>query len=604
VFEHPDFLDEDHGWIAAADCAGGKAELFTTADGGISWAHVPSSSPTCNAGAGIWPVSVAGTSTVYYTWSEPTGGFMRLYRSSDGGASFGKPTELPVAGPLVGPPSFVSPSVGWIAGFRDGQVSVERTTDGGTTWRSVSMPRVAGSTVDSIAPWEPPTFAGDQGVVPVFARSGRTWSVRFDRSSDGGADWQRGRSVSVPGRSAPSVDVVDGSTWWVASRRGEIERTDNGGASWTDVRGPRRLQIGHIDAVDGSTAWVIASDRRRSLLFRTTDGGRTWRRIRPEARPFRTVATLHRNPMGLVADLDGSIYARTMAGNGHSVIIRIDPATGRTTSSQVLRGGDGRFGADELAVFGGVIWFAGQDPSSRQASTKLVRLDADTLDPLRPVRLAAPPAAVVSGPSGAWVASGRDLLLLDAAGRILRSINVGARITHLAVDPSATKLYVSSQTPVDTRDHVVFEERSAWTGDLIASSRDVGYADLGGPTGMAPTQDGVWVSSPTGMMGTLQLFDRDDLAPVGTIQDGRGVGVYEGTNAVAASFAGGVLWIADVAIGLTCADASTGAVIERVVAQPAAFALADVIQTQGGVYASNGKEIVKVDPGSRCLQPT
>jgi photosystem II stability/assembly factor-like uncharacterized protein len=342
TFEHPDFLDADHGWVASVECAGGKGSIYRTSDGGISWSRAKIAGPSCNAGAGIWPMPVDDR-IVFYIWAEPTASFTKLFRSIDGGATFGHPVRLPIATLYAGLPaipSFVSGAVGWGAGIEEGVLSAERTVDSGRTWATAPLPLPACCRGGSAA--AAPVFDGRVGVVPVLGGRQGEWHVQFDRSSDGGTSWHSGPGVTVPGRYAPSVAVLDPMTSWVAARGGVIERTTNGGAAWTRTTVPPARNILRVEPLDGASAWVVASEGRGSArhdqLFLTNDGGRSWRRIRLEAPPFRTVAELDALPMGLLAGPDGSIYAREMAGNNHSVVVRIDPATGHTTSSSAPPG--------------------------------------------------------------------------------------------------------------------------------------------------------------------------------------------------------------------------------------------------------------------------
>jgi photosystem II stability/assembly factor-like uncharacterized protein len=596
---NPEFVDPDHGWVAAEDCAGGFARLYRTADGGETWRHVAVNSPTCNAGAGIFPIPV-DPQVGYYVWSEPTASFMRLYRSSDGGATFGRTNELPVSGPFGEPPSFTSSTSGWLAGVIDGDAVAEHTTDAGVTWHGQGLPAPRCCAADVHA-WAAPLFDGDVGAVPVLGHRHKIWHVQFDRSLNGGVTWSAGPAIELPGRYPPSVAMATSTVWWAASSEHDVVRTSDAGASWSTTSGPHGLTIDDVAPIDDARAWLLASGGEHTWLFLTVDGGRSWRRIRPEAPPFRQVVALPGTITGLAAGPNGTILARRLGHAGRQVVVMIDPATGRMTSSEPLPTA-GLSHAEALAVFGGSVWYANQAAAGQRTSSILWRLDDQTLDVAARIHMPAPPTALASAAGGLWVGAGRALYLLDAAGRILRTVPIDGRVTHVAVDPAGTRLYVATDTPLDRSNHVVFEERSAWSGGVITSATDVGYADLGGPSSLAATDEGVWVSSPTGMMGTLQLFRASDLSPVGTVEDGQGVGFYEGSNAVSSTYAAGVLWITDYGTGLTCADPETGRVIERVLPrQDAYFETANVIAAAGGVFATNGREVVRIRSGLRCL---
>ena len=90
------------------------------------------------------------------------------------------------------------------------------------------------------------------------------------RSSDGGATWETlsiGATEDLTAASAPSATVC-----WIAGRAGTVLLTTNG-REWQRVAFPERVDIIAIQAVDGRAATVTTADGR---TFRTADGGVTW----------------------------------------------------------------------------------------------------------------------------------------------------------------------------------------------------------------------------------------------------------------------------------------------------------------------------------------
>jgi Photosynthesis system II assembly factor YCF48 len=90
------------------------------------------------------------------------------------------------------------------------------------------------------------------------------------RSSDGGATWETlsiGATEDLTAASAPSATVC-----WIAGRAGTVVLTRNG-REWQRVTFPERVDITAIQAVDGRAATVTTADGR---TFRTADGGLTW----------------------------------------------------------------------------------------------------------------------------------------------------------------------------------------------------------------------------------------------------------------------------------------------------------------------------------------
>jgi photosystem II stability/assembly factor-like uncharacterized protein len=95
---------------------------------------------------------------------------------------------------------------------------------------------------------------------------------RIERSEDGGKTWRVTRQNSSDGLtagSAPSNEVC-----WFVGRAGRVLRTTNGGATFTDVSLAEPLDLASVAAVDAANSMVYSVVGRR---FRTDDGGRTWR---------------------------------------------------------------------------------------------------------------------------------------------------------------------------------------------------------------------------------------------------------------------------------------------------------------------------------------
>jgi Photosynthesis system II assembly factor YCF48/Putative zinc-finger len=92
----------------------------------------------------------------------------------------------------------------------------------------------------------------------------------IDRTEDGGATWTRlttGVTSELIAGASPSSPVC-----WVVGRNGTVLRSIDG-RTWERVNIPETADLVTVEAVDASTAVVTASDGRR---FRTSDGGRTW----------------------------------------------------------------------------------------------------------------------------------------------------------------------------------------------------------------------------------------------------------------------------------------------------------------------------------------
>lgn len=92
----------------------------------------------------------------------------------------------------------------------------------------------------------------------------------IERSEDGGASWKTEYlNVRAPilAGAAPTVKIC-----WLVGANGTILRTTNG-THWKAIRPPVETDFVRVEAVDASTASVIAMDGRK---FSTSDGGKRW----------------------------------------------------------------------------------------------------------------------------------------------------------------------------------------------------------------------------------------------------------------------------------------------------------------------------------------
>jgi photosystem II stability/assembly factor-like uncharacterized protein len=76
------------------------------------------------------------------------------------------------------------------------------------------------------------------------------------------------------------VSAVSASVAWAGGSHGSYARTIDGGATWQAgvVPGAADLDFRDVHALDAKTAWLLSiGDGDKSRIYRTTDGGRSWR---------------------------------------------------------------------------------------------------------------------------------------------------------------------------------------------------------------------------------------------------------------------------------------------------------------------------------------
>ena len=98
-----------------------------------------------------------------------------------------------------------------------------------------------------------------------------------------GLNWAGGRSPSVPTVAATSRPITamhffDADAGWVLSL-GALLMTRDGGRHWRDITpGPPPVELTAVQFLDPTRGWTVGGYRAHSVqVFRTTDGGATWR---------------------------------------------------------------------------------------------------------------------------------------------------------------------------------------------------------------------------------------------------------------------------------------------------------------------------------------
>ena len=282
--------------------------IFRSRDGGTGWLQVSSN-------FGVNRIALPARGSALYAASG--GG---LYRSGDGGATWkiltrGLPASYrPIE--LVADPSDPSRLYTIVMGVDSHVVAVFKSIDGGFNWKRSDQglpggPEISVLAIDSRSPKV--LYAG-------------TLSGRVYKSRDGGALWRPfGRPLDgsvarlwvdpAGGVFATTVDRLlhtdsNGKVWTDASqglpetpvvsslifpsgnprsplaavytyggaRRGGVFASSNGGASWVlRSKGLSALDVTSV-AVAPAALWAIGNE----ILFKSTDRGETWKRVRFE----------------------------------------------------------------------------------------------------------------------------------------------------------------------------------------------------------------------------------------------------------------------------------------------------------------------------------
>lgn len=277
------FADADHGWLARG------ATILATRDGGQTWREQFRTDSEVQA---ITFVSATRG------WIETERG---LILTEDSGATWQPISTTPEDGPrrMPRPPkatmcgglsplhfASVDQQTGWMLCLGEPATGSQekalfQTVDGGTSWQML-----VGSD------WEQPTALSVMGYAnDMFFLDAQHGWIGQSRGGllatvDGGQTWQQ---VPTPGEAATWVDQVQFLSTTVGFARAPqkrglptLFRTDDGGATWraiyTAPSRPRRPNGPTQFFADGSG--IGAVERWKSAAFlRSTDAGRTWAQI-------------------------------------------------------------------------------------------------------------------------------------------------------------------------------------------------------------------------------------------------------------------------------------------------------------------------------------
>ena len=226
--------------------------------------------------------------------------------SSDGGASW-RQIEVPTRAMLTAV-AFVGNDVGVAVGHDS---VILRTTDGGESWTMVY------SAPEDEAPFFDVWFADADNGVAIGAYGSHY------RTADGGLTWEF-EPIGDTDWHLHQIARATNGRLYLAAEAGFAYRSDDDGASWTELPTPYEGSFFGVLPLDGDTILLFGL---RGHLFRSEDAGETWREI-----PTGTVAMLTN---GIVLS-DGTIV---IVGLGGTVLASTDGGQSFSYSQQAGRRG-------------------------------------------------------------------------------------------------------------------------------------------------------------------------------------------------------------------------------------------------------------------------
>jgi photosystem II stability/assembly factor-like uncharacterized protein len=273
-----EMADDTRGWIV-----GQEGLVLRTTDGGKTWTPQEANATFKDTDGTVKRAYLFALDVLDADTMVAVGDRSILVRTRDGGKTWMAskiPMELDTSGgeslaaadPIFYAVQFIDPQQGWVVGEFG---KIMHTTDGGETWREQERTLMEGTGIFDLL--DLPTLFGVHAIDGQRAvASGLEGHIA--RTTDGGARWTFDKldAGDVP-LVDPLYDVTelpDGTGWGVGAA-GEVVRKGPADPAWT------RAKIGQdvltwlrsIDFSDPQNGWMVGGF---GLIFRTTDGGKTW----------------------------------------------------------------------------------------------------------------------------------------------------------------------------------------------------------------------------------------------------------------------------------------------------------------------------------------
>lgn len=324
-------IDPPSGWV------GGKGWIARTDNGGKDWKLQYQGEQTVQQlfalnGRAAWAVFgeddehsnerrlLQHTTDGGEHWSPvgkvPNSGFLHFVsmqeafvgnaHSTDGGKTWSK---LSVPEHSVGDAYFHDKKNGWAVVKDDDTVQVQRTVDGGKTWKTVMSRKVVSRLNGALIR----SAGADDAWVELIGESGMTQtSYALFHTNDGGDNWQTvianstagaGPAPGFPigyndgpensGSSPGPLYVVSpkiafmGGYCMACDNPNTVGWTTDGGENWNNGKEQFSGYGGMLLAISGAdNGWLICTDTTEpSVMYTTSDGGKHWKKVHTFDRP-------------------------------------------------------------------------------------------------------------------------------------------------------------------------------------------------------------------------------------------------------------------------------------------------------------------------------
>jgi photosystem II stability/assembly factor-like uncharacterized protein len=273
-----DYVNEQIGWIVGQD-----GLILHTTDGGKSWKPQESNATFEDADGTLKRAYLFAIDAIDEKTAFAVGDRSMLAVTTDGGVTW-TARKLPMEADLSGGQSlaaadpifydvkFADAQNGWIVGEFG---KIMHTADGGKTWGEQTKTLMEGTEFFDVL--DLPTLFGVYIKSPEHGIASGL-EAHIARTNDGGVKWTYDKT---DGGEVPLVDPLydvvelENGIGWSIGAAGQVVRREPNADIWT------RAEIGQdvltwlraIDFSDNQNGWLVGGF---GLIFRTTDGGKTW----------------------------------------------------------------------------------------------------------------------------------------------------------------------------------------------------------------------------------------------------------------------------------------------------------------------------------------
>jgi photosystem II stability/assembly factor-like uncharacterized protein len=288
-FEAVNFINSLQGWAVSEN-----SQLWRTTDGGSTWILISNLVSNLDQ---IW-----GLSPTQIQFIDENEGWVLypffLLHTQDGGNSWEK-KEFDSG---IVRMQFQGRYTGWIGGgtipYNKPNV-IYRTKNGGITWEQIEIPN---------------TNRGSDDIRDIFfidEQSGWIANTRgIYHTDDGGMTWQKQilpeqTNVSMLGLTTgiviESINFINGEEGWAAGARvitydeseAVLLHTTDGGRSWQEINtGIKGRRFSKVFFADNQNGWLVGEiivfslDKDKTNIYRTEDGGKTWKLVLTLKSPY------------------------------------------------------------------------------------------------------------------------------------------------------------------------------------------------------------------------------------------------------------------------------------------------------------------------------